>query len=264
MNFQNTFFKRMHIKLFRYFATNNKCKEMYFIRHGQTDWNKLGKTQGQKYDILLNDTGIQQSIFTGKYLQTFRLNGKSFDCIISSPASRCKETSFLIANELNINKTKIIYNDDIKEIDKGNLAGLTNKDNLKQIFNNHLHSETSKLIDPIEKYKIQHPITNKYFLKNTIKKYDIQITGVEHPINLHKRVINFIETIKKSDHNKIIIISHNGFLETLLKTMFNINVLPKGNLKNGENCTICYCTYENNNFIMQSPQNTEHLNYLNE
>ena len=47
----------------------SSVKEIYFIRHGQTIWNKQGKTQGQEADIELNDIGINEATITGKYLK---------------------------------------------------------------------------------------------------------------------------------------------------------------------------------------------------
>lgn len=30
------------------------CKQIYFIRHAQTDWNKLEKIQGSEVDLSIN------------------------------------------------------------------------------------------------------------------------------------------------------------------------------------------------------------------
>jgi broad specificity phosphatase PhoE len=53
---------------------SNNTKEIYFIRHGETEWNKLGMSQGSEADIELNETGRKQALLTGKYLDKFRNN----------------------------------------------------------------------------------------------------------------------------------------------------------------------------------------------
>jgi hypothetical protein len=76
-----------------------------------------------------------------------------------------------------------------------------------------------------------------------IKKYD----------NLLFNINYIIDYIKKSDYEKIIIVSHTVFLNLLLKEIFRINIL------NEDYSWICYLEYYNNNFYMISPPNTEHL-----
>jgi broad specificity phosphatase PhoE len=68
--------------------------ELYFIRHGETDWNAEGRYQGSK-DIPLNDTGRGQADLNGRLLrQLLERDGRSpseFAWHVS-PLSRTMET----------------------------------------------------------------------------------------------------------------------------------------------------------------------------
>lgn len=233
-------------------------KEIYFIRHGQTEWNQLKKSQGQEADIELNDNGRQEASKTGIYLRDFRQLNKHFDCIISSPMMRAKETAIIIAKELNFDRN-IIENDDIKEVKKGNMSGLTNKDDLIVQFDKSIKDKMDTIKDPIIKYDIDNVYKQDIFFNDIIKENQIGIHGIETAQKLVGRAKKFIKYLTKIKHDKIIVVSHSGFLEVLLKLIFNLNILPMGNMPKSKNCTICYCTYKNKTFHMVSPQNTEHL-----
>ncbi|MDT2191689.1 histidine phosphatase family protein [Paenibacillus larvae] len=62
-----------------------------FIRHGITEWNRLGRIQGVM-DIPLNDEGREQARKLGN-----RLKHENWDGIISSDLRRAKETSEIIS-----------------------------------------------------------------------------------------------------------------------------------------------------------------------
>jgi broad specificity phosphatase PhoE len=68
--------------------------ELYFIRHGETDWNREGRYQGAR-DIPLNDTGRAQADRNGvllkQLLQRAGRNSEEFDWYVS-PLSRTRET----------------------------------------------------------------------------------------------------------------------------------------------------------------------------
>lgn len=63
------------------------------IRHGETDWNVIGRYQGQA-DPPLNSKGIKQTQQLAK-----ELSKSSIDVIYTSPLLRTKETAEIILRD---------------------------------------------------------------------------------------------------------------------------------------------------------------------
>ncbi|MFB5675578.1 histidine phosphatase family protein [Paenibacillus terreus] len=68
------------------------------IRHGLTDWNVLGRIQGQS-DIPLNEEGRKQARLLGARLQE---EPYQWDAVVTSGLSRARETGEIIASLLGI------------------------------------------------------------------------------------------------------------------------------------------------------------------
>lgn len=90
---------------------------LLLIRHGQTDWNKAGKMQGQ-VDIPLNATGVEQAHHTG---ETLKNKGYSFDVLVSSPFSRASETATVVGGYLGLELDRTYEN--LKERAYGDAEG---------------------------------------------------------------------------------------------------------------------------------------------
>ncbi|MEF9961065.1 MAG: histidine phosphatase family protein [Erysipelotrichaceae bacterium] len=88
--------------------------ELYYVRHGQTDWNLQGKIQGDT-DIPLNDTGKAQAKDAASQLKNI-----DFDYIIASPLMRAYETAEII-NEYH--KKTIVKEERLRERNFGELEG---------------------------------------------------------------------------------------------------------------------------------------------
>ncbi len=94
--------------------------EILVVRHGQTDWNVIGKIQGS-VDNDLNENGINQAKETRELLKD-----EQIDLIISYPLKRDRQTAEIINEGRNI---EIITDEGIKERNFGEFEG-TSKYNL--------------------------------------------------------------------------------------------------------------------------------------
>ncbi len=72
------------------FRPHNRGPRFLLIRHGETDWNRAGKFQGQ-IDIPLNDNGRNQASLAAEFLKTVPI-----DFAFTSSMQRPKETAEII------------------------------------------------------------------------------------------------------------------------------------------------------------------------
>jgi broad specificity phosphatase PhoE len=70
--------------------------DLYLVRHGETEWNRLRRIQGLT-DIPLNDTGREQARRTGMLLTR-----RPITRVYASPLGRARETAEIIARELGL------------------------------------------------------------------------------------------------------------------------------------------------------------------
>lgn len=90
--------------------------EIYIVRHGETDLNAQGVLQGW-IDEPLNASGRKLAAITGHHMKGIR-----FDCCITSPLVRAKETAEIILQESG-NDTPIFTDERIREINCGDYEG---------------------------------------------------------------------------------------------------------------------------------------------
>lgn len=92
--------------------------KLYFIRHGQTDWNEAGKIQGS-CDIELNSNGIKQAEKLCRKLQD---EGYPITRIYSSKQKRALQTASIISKATNL---ELIILDGLEEVCVGHWEGLS-------------------------------------------------------------------------------------------------------------------------------------------
>ena len=83
---------------------------VYFVRHGETTWNRRRKLQGQ-HDTKLSPRGEEQARLASEGMKDI-----AFDHIISSPLSRARVTAETIRRDRDL---EIFFDDRLKEIDFG-------------------------------------------------------------------------------------------------------------------------------------------------
>lgn len=157
----------------------NMSLKVYLIRHGETDFNKLGKEWGQNNEIPLNDLGILQSRKLSEKLKDIK-----FDKLISSDLKRAKMTVNEISKVLDID---VEYDERIREYDPGEVDPQSEK--------------------WIEKYK--------EMLNSGMSKYDIRPYGGENIWDLIKRIQSFLKDLEKEE-GTVAIFSHSGVNAALI------------------------------------------------
>ena len=108
---------------------------LVLVRHGETEWNRIGRVQGRT-DIPLNATGRAQARAAGE-----RLRGGAFDAVVASPLSRAADTARIIAAELDLGEVELV--DALVERDYGRAEGMTDAD-VQAVFGGRLEARESR------------------------------------------------------------------------------------------------------------------------
>lgn len=90
---------------------------IYFIRHGETDWNVERRMQGQ-LEVPINANGKMQAARNGRVLRDLIGDGAGFD-FVSSPQLRTRMTMEIIRAEMGLDPAGYRTDDRLKEINKG-------------------------------------------------------------------------------------------------------------------------------------------------
>ena len=99
---------------------------IFFIRHGETDWNAEGRLQGQR-DIPLNDLGRVQAEEAGVILKGLHPLPEDMDWWVS-PMTRTRETAERVRDAMGLHPPYYKLDDRLKELTFGAWEGMTWKE----------------------------------------------------------------------------------------------------------------------------------------
>ena len=116
---------------------------LYLVRHGQSEWNRIGRIQGRS-ESPLTGLGREQAVALGRMLRAV-LPDTDID-IVASPLTRAFETATIIAGELGRAERDLRTDERIIDFDVGVLSGYPGWD---AVAADHPEVARLRLEDPV-------------------------------------------------------------------------------------------------------------------
>ena len=104
---------------------------LILVRHGESEWNRAGRIQGQ-VNSPLTDLGINQAKAIRDYLSGILLNQELE--IYTSPLDRAIQTAEIIAQGIDHPSSKIIIEERLNDFNVGEISGTFGWDKVAEIF----------------------------------------------------------------------------------------------------------------------------------
>lgn len=198
--------------------------ELYFVRHGQTQWNQIRKLQGVK-DSPLTEEGISQAV---ALKESFTV---TFDRVISSPLGRAVQTAELLAGSVPITTDPLLM-----EMGFGSAEGLE-KDHFKKIY--------------------PEPFFN---LWHHADRYDPSQFEGETFESVELRAQNFLESLRSIPAgSKVLIVSHGMMLKMLFGEIWNHDLSQFWNDPVPLNTSVTKVALTNGKFAIVEFSKVDHL-----
>ena len=165
---------------------------IYIVRHGQTEWNLLGKTQGHGNSDL-TPKGIEQAELLADSMTKYPI-----DYIYSSDLGRAYQTAEIIGNKLNIEVEKT---EALREVNFGTWEGRIIKDiieedpELYKMWRNEPHLAKIPQGETLSQIKER----TDAFIKEINEKYDGKhIVLVTHSLCARIMLLSFLDSDVKN------------------------------------------------------------------
>jgi probable phosphoglycerate mutase len=175
-------------------SQNSAPRILYLARHGETDWNAIGRWQGQS-DIPLNDTGRGQAHELAHAMRAVALTS-----VGSSDLSRARETAEIVARALGL--PLAAPDASLRERAYGVFEGLTQ-----------------------EECRARHPVAYAQFEADPIDAS----SGVEPLASVVERMRAGVLRAARSLPSPSLLVSHGRAIRTLVASVTGETPKPLGN-----------------------------------
>ena len=204
---------------------------IYFVRHGQTDWNQLRRFQGQQ-DVPLNELGRRQAEAIAG-----RLKGARFDALYASDLSRAGQTAEIVNEHHGLPMARDVQ---LRERSFGCFEGHT-----------------------IEESRQKYPELRAAYERDSL---NFRIPGGESRLEFIRRVGAFFEGLREKHADQTVaIVAHGGVLGALFSHIISHKLgfsspqfVP---LFSVENCSLSQLQHDER-WLVISLNETEHLREL--
>ena len=207
-------------------------KEIVIVRHGQTLFNLLNRTQGWA-DSPLTEVGRQQARDMGMAL---RASDLWIDLVISSDRGRAIETGRLILETAGLD-LELQESSDWRELSFGSLEGMPNDENIKRMLEQGGYGSTLDAIENRRQFR--------EFITDTVVLVD-ESGWAESRQDFEERLLTAlsqtIEKLEEVDGQRALVIAHGVVMETLLI------MLTEGEMPEIENGRAMILVEENGRF----------------
>lgn len=163
-------------------------KKMYFVRHGQTEWNAIARMQGQ-WNSDLSALGREQAKISGKVLSRFPI-----DAIYASPLDRTRQTASFVTEHVDL---PVTFDERIMEWDCGDWSG-------------HLYAEVA------EKWKDEWQAYQQ-------DKFHYRGPNCENYPDMFTRARPFLDEVLETPHEHIAIISHGMIGKVMIAALLEMD-----------------------------------------
>lgn len=202
--------------------------KIYLVRHGETEWNREGRSQGCGNDIPLSELGLMQAKAIGN-----RLKNEKIDLFFSSSLKRAFQTANEIARYHN--KEVIMYRE-FMEISFGEWEGM------------RFNEIKEKYLDI---YKIWRDTP-----------HIAKVPGAESLLEIKERSMpKLMEILNSNEDKNILIVSHGITIKVLIASIMGIDLANLHKIRQ-DNTALNIFEYNNNSFCTHLLNDTCHLNNI--